>query len=312
MSYTIEYDRIFIRSGYGFTPLWLAGDNNVYETKQRRARDWHCFMNLLGVSKDEMFAAIEPMLGDEFQQHWKRNGKWVNDAALKRWVENGCKNAASIEDILRCNGMRRLAFYLHTYRKDDSMQTSAWGKTEMLTNVSTTQEFDTWIADVKAELAELHGDAYVCVRLSRDKLIHPEAQKLACEMVLIKSRLGYLAELPTSSGTSWTKDIRRACEMDLDKANELMANADYGILSTAKLVNAKSKYRPFDSVLRFADGQYAGEFVLKLSRSHAKLTRNIDHAYHYPDRRAAERALKSVAPKFASYGTLEVYTDPIA
>lgn len=75
MSYTIEYDKIFLKSGAGYTPLWLAGDSNCYEgsgRNQRRVRDWSVFMSQLGVTEEKLMERIQPLLGGPYQEHWQR------------------------------------------------------------------------------------------------------------------------------------------------------------------------------------------------------------------------------------------------
>ena len=106
MSYTIEYDKIFLKSGAGYTPLWLAGDSNCYEgsgRNQRRVRDWSVFMSQLGVTEEKLMERIQPLLGGPYQEHWQRRGKWVDDKGLVTWVKNGCKNAVSIEQLIEAN-----------------------------------------------------------------------------------------------------------------------------------------------------------------------------------------------------------------
>ena len=56
MSYDICYDRVFIRSGMGITPMWLVGSNNCTETvwgldgkcHERRERHWSPLCNMAG------------------------------------------------------------------------------------------------------------------------------------------------------------------------------------------------------------------------------------------------------------------------
>ena len=54
MSYTIEYNRQFIKSKNGYIPCWLHGDNNVTEgwgKNERRCRNWGVFMNWIDVTE---------------------------------------------------------------------------------------------------------------------------------------------------------------------------------------------------------------------------------------------------------------------
>lgn len=105
MSHVIEYDRQFIKSDEGFTPVWLAGESNVTELhkgKTRLARDWSLFHNFLGMSETEMVDAVTPLTGG-YNEHWTRKGKWVDDAGLIRWIRSGCAKAATIEEIMEAN-----------------------------------------------------------------------------------------------------------------------------------------------------------------------------------------------------------------
>lgn len=111
MSYEIMYNWQFLRSAEGLTPVVLMGSSNVTEESwsranrrtERRARDWFCLFNMLGVTDDEFLAQIKSMTGGEYQEHWKQNGKWVNDATLVRWGQQNVKNAARDEDIILKN-----------------------------------------------------------------------------------------------------------------------------------------------------------------------------------------------------------------
>ena len=62
MSYTIEYNRQFIKTKNGYIPCWLHGDNNVttgYGKNERRVRSWSVFMNWLDVTEDYMLEHIK-------------------------------------------------------------------------------------------------------------------------------------------------------------------------------------------------------------------------------------------------------------
>ena len=64
MSYTIEYNRQFIKTKNGYIPCWLAGDNNVttgYGKNERRVREWSVFMNWLDVTEDYMLEHIKDL-----------------------------------------------------------------------------------------------------------------------------------------------------------------------------------------------------------------------------------------------------------
>ena len=37
--------------------------------------------------------------GGEYQEHFIQNGKWVDDKGLIRFIQNGIKNAKTIEEL---------------------------------------------------------------------------------------------------------------------------------------------------------------------------------------------------------------------
>lgn len=108
MSYNIVYAREFIKAGDGrILPLVLCGSNNCWTMsisgRESRERHWH----LIYISTNEIPALFPKQLIDkvktyipsEYQQHFKRNGKWVDDAGLMRFFENGIKKAKTLEEI---------------------------------------------------------------------------------------------------------------------------------------------------------------------------------------------------------------------
>lgn len=312
MSYAIEYDRIFIRSGFGYTPLWLSSDNNVYVTSRKRARSWSVFGRQLGVSKQALLTFIEPMLGG-YQEHWRKNGKWVDDAGLKRWIENGCKSAATIEELLKANNRSRFHFSLRVYPKRDETHDGFTYEEQLQADVSTTQDFDRWIADAKAVTAERKAegaDVYPYVDFYCDKIVHPNSPSISAERVILKGGLGYLIEPPTPKGSTWSADIRKAWVFTREEADAMQQADPHGNIGTAKRVDAVAKDKPFDAVIRFANGRNEGMYIQKFKSRSASLCHTIEYAYHYPDAKAAERALKTAQKKYRD--TLEVVIDPDA
>ena len=125
MSYSIEYNRQFIKTENGYTPCWLVGDNNVTEgfgRNERRVRNWSVFMNLLDVTEDELVEKAKELF-NSYDQHWKRGSTWVSNKGLISWVKSGCKKAATVEDILSVNPyMSRIHCYLVYYDEKDCRQ----------------------------------------------------------------------------------------------------------------------------------------------------------------------------------------------
>lgn len=173
MSYTICYDRRFIRSGLGITPLWLAGSNNCtfvrYDSRGRRyevrERDWAPMFGAAGVSEEALMREANTFVPSTYGEHFRRDGKWVDDAAFLHFVENGIKNAITIEEFLKAIGVKSMDCYV-----------SIWGKStpekgymdanhsELKACVSTTQELDEWIkkARQRKDAAAKDESVFLC------------------------------------------------------------------------------------------------------------------------------------------------------
>ena len=86
MSYSICYQRQFIKSGLGITPCFETAESNVWcgaGRYQKRPRSWSIFLNQLAVSEDALMAEAKKYLGSN--EHWRTaSGKWVDDAAFIR------------------------------------------------------------------------------------------------------------------------------------------------------------------------------------------------------------------------------------
>lgn len=312
MSYTIEYNKQFIRSEQGITPVWLAGSNNVYEGPRqhmRRCREWCCFHNLLGVTEAVIIESVQASLGG-YEEHWRKNGKYLNDKALLRWIHNGVAKAATIEEILHANHGQ--ISYVQCYL-------SVWGVDRHLPRdlvhcCHTTEEFDAWIVAAKERITTLHAqkhDVFPIVDFGTEKLCHPSvAPEVPPEKVLLKSGKRYLSHYCGRSST-WTSDIREAQEFTWEEADNLQK--DESLLSDiarARRVNAAQKLSPYNAVIRFTTGVYSGNYISSISSRHFQRTSQVQYAKHYPTTRAAERVVKRLQFAVRKYGELEVCLDP--
>lgn len=150
MSYTIEYNSVSIRTPAGITILWLAGDNNVSEyhyiglrAYERRGREWRVFGDHPCLSEKELIEFGKSMTGGAYQEHWVRNGKWVDDASLMRWIRKRIKNAVPLEELLDANHLSALDCYLIVWDKDLSC------RKELPARVSTSEELDSWVKEAE-------------------------------------------------------------------------------------------------------------------------------------------------------------------
>lgn len=300
MSYTIEYDRQFIRSELGITPVWLSGDNNVttgFGQHERRIRNWKVFLNMLACTKEELLIAVESMKGG-YQEHWKKGGKWVDDAGLTRWVENGCKAAASIEDIISRN---RLAWV------DCSLldcSDGGYGKPTHEEKITTTEEFDAWVQKVKPLVSA--GRVYPIVSFnSGEPIKHPTATKKADdEKVIFKWKKSYLVALDTKGGSARWKTKPDEGEILLftqREAEDLLASVH--VLSDAKIVSAKVMENPCNIVLMVTGHGICGHYVTSISGHSFCHSGSLSAAKRYSTLSSARKAAANIKNKF---GDVEV------
>jgi len=117
MSYTIVYNRKFLKIDDKIIPLALYGSNNCYEVtiggRERREREWNpmYFSRNCNIAKsvDEIMDKIDSLCAGGYQEHFMRNGKWVDDKSLVRFFQNGIKEAKTIEEMHKeyfFNGLR--------------------------------------------------------------------------------------------------------------------------------------------------------------------------------------------------------------
>ena len=108
MSYEIVYAREFIKTNdCRIIPLVLSGSNNCWEPTfkkhWRRERSWFPLLIKSGenpaVSPEKLMEKVRNCIPSTYQQHFLRNGKWIDDAAFIRFFENGIKKAKTLEEL---------------------------------------------------------------------------------------------------------------------------------------------------------------------------------------------------------------------
>lgn len=127
MSYSIVYNKQFLKIDDKIIPLVLYGSNNCYEPlpngRQRRERQWY---SLYFNGGNEQIAATEAEImervksycdGGEYQEHFMQNGKWVDDKGLIRFFENGIKNAKTIEEFKEDYFFRGMCGYFSVWKE---------------------------------------------------------------------------------------------------------------------------------------------------------------------------------------------------
>lgn len=300
MSHYIEYDSVFLKSTGGYTPCSFGGDNNVWETNRRRARSWSVFRNMVAVSADDLFVSVSKMLGSD--EHWERNGKYLDDAALLRWVKSGMKNAQTPEDIIALNRLCSIRCSASVWYGHDH-------KEELVAYVHTTEELDRWVDDFKAlrdQVAATAGNyIYPILDLGCEKLQKLKAAPKADEPVILKYRNMYLSER-SANGTTWNRSIAAALEFSREDAVFLKQTAFTDrYLARSQIVSAKVKLQK-RAVLRLGDGTY----IYKVTSRRLFKTSLATQAKEYATWKSAESAAENIQKHYPSLAPVVVEPVP--
>lgn len=187
MGYTIVYGKQFIKTNDGrIIPLILAGSNNCYTQnfrgRERRERSWSSIVggsnNNICFNEVEIYENINSWLGGTYQEHFKMHGIWVDDAKLLKFIQNGIKNAKTIEELSELNRYPiALKVYLsvwytdgETY-KDGTLKTK--DKIESKRIVGNSAELNEFLAQADQRLKERQENEtiYVCIEFESEKAV---------------------------------------------------------------------------------------------------------------------------------------------
>ena len=314
MGYSILYNWQFLKSSEGITPVILIGDNNVTTRVwmgnhwgERRARGWACLFNVAGVSEENFMREIKNMTGKEYQEHWMRNGKWVDDKALVNWAKKACASAASVEDVLSMNPFVYITAYLSVWHKDSKC-------THMLeTTIRNTDELDAWIRSGNQLSDELRADGamvFPIVNFSNENLKRfPSGNKNHPATVVVKSKYGYLTDFTvekesgTISQSSWNCSVKKALKMPYDEALAFQTRGSRRMAVSMRLIDAKAQDAPYDAVISAAPKKENGcmYFVGHVGAKKVRFVYRMEYAKRYSSIKAAERAAKNLNKRSSNF-----------
>jgi len=207
MSYTIVYNRQFVKIDGKIIPLVLYGSNNCYEAtwrgRGRREREWHPMYlgsnTMIALTEDEIMGCIHSYCDGEYQEHFMRNGKWVDDAGLIRFFKNGIKNAKTIEEMKSFyffNGMRG---YFSVWNGS----CNEINKIENDVEISSSDDLRRFLESAKCRLENrANGEAiYICLKFydenfeSRIKIATQPKERMSSYWAIKVNNSGYLVQV---------------------------------------------------------------------------------------------------------------------
>ena len=231
MSYTIMYGKQFLKTSRGIIPLALHGDNNVTERvrgREVRERHWSVYANdKIEFSPDEYLAYLKSFCGEEYQEHFYANGKFVNDKGLIAWAKNGIREALTIEEIRKVIPVQSVTCYILVGIKD-----SYESRTEEWRYCNTTEELENWLDTAYAraeELKPVSRYAVICLALyGRNPLCIAARREPEGKVILRIGSDKYLSEL-SPHDYSLSPDIAQALVFDspADARNAVARSGQY-------------------------------------------------------------------------------------
>lgn len=268
MGYTILYGRQFIKTTRGIIPLALAGSSNCYESRPDnrwvRERSWDrwYYNQMVELPAEEIMAIIHNLHDNKNTEQVKQGSKWLHDADMIKWFENGIKNALTIEEIINILPRQYLDCHITTFDDNGSTRT-------LQAYVRTTPELEAWIDKVK-RLAP-NNERYMCIGFEGQKPLHIEYLSHIPDNVpvVITHGKSYLNKMVPDESCSYSSDISKAIIYP-NKIAAYEAIAQAKIFGPFGLKVLKESKPPVEKsyVIRIAEGARKGYYINKLT-SHA-------------------------------------------
>ena len=305
MSYEIVYDRRFIRTPLGITPLILAGSSNCYEPtfrgrRERRERSWSSLFNFPAASEEELMARVQGCCGGEFQEHFKWHGKFVDDAGFVAFVRNGIAGAVTLEELEQ-----------HTHCGSLMCALSIWYSNSIGTNrrelercVRSTDELVGWITDARERMANRANNEeiyYVIAFPGREPIRMPTRNAMTGPVVAMRGR-SYISNCAPGRVETIMDASKAMVFPSIDDAMSRLSPHFVAGTRFMKADNLKAR-QAWRFCIRVQGGSRDGMFMERLTRSWFHMTCSRDNARMFPNRKAAERFIeKRLSGRFSLPG----------
>ncbi len=302
MGYTIEYNKIFLRSEQGYTVCWLSGPNNCTDfvnNRERRTRDWEVFENFLGVSEKYISEYTKKWLEYDCEM-WYKAGKFLHVQDALRWLKNGVRSACTIEEFLGYNALDFVSAYFLTYENCEHKRSN-------MTYISTTEDLDNFICGFRKVEKASSTKLYPVIDFPRENVKQYRKPNKINEYtfgVILQSKNVQRTYLIEKDGRfSFTRNIKEATVFDLEKALVLKT----GRLRDYTFVDAENarKY-PYNCVIMYEPNKAYFEYS---TRSRVHLEHDIDRARRFKNRKEAEKQVEKLNANKRIYGFIVVELD---
>lgn len=310
MSYEIMYDRKFIRTTRGIIPMILSGSNNCTEvnwdsrgrTYERRVRYWWPWIPRTLETKDlpeeDYLEAISQICQDKDNDYelFKWNGQWLTYRQWRRWFQNGCKAAMSIEEYLRENPVQSFNCFVKVYPDKTEYSHSE----ELRSFIRTTAELEAWLDRANARKAELYKelnntcDVYICLEFSHNEPLKMPSKTIEGSVVA-KNGHSYVKSYVKDRQLTFTGDpLEAAVFASVDEAKTAIGTC----WNKVRFVQAQRQMRSKDYVLKIHHGHLQDKYISRRTKNCLFVTWSSAYAKRFPTQSDATRYAADTCRRF--------------
>ena len=302
MSYTIMYGKQFLKTSRGIIPLALLGDNNVTEYvrgREVRERHWSVYSNdKIEFTPDEYLAYLNTFCGNEYQEHFYANGKFVNDKGLIAWAKNGIREALTIEEIRKVIPVQSVTCYILVGTKG-----SYESRTEEWRYCNTTEQLENWLDMAYARMEDLKPVsryAAICLALyGRETLCIAARREPEGKVVLRIGADKYLSEL-SPHRYALSPDIIQALIFDspADARNAIARSGQY-LPRKFRFVSADTKHnvKPY-RIKAFFPAFPQGIYIKRLGKYSLRFCHEEAYALKFSSSKQAQEYIDKLGDRF--------------
>ena len=275
MSYSIVYDRKFLKTTRGIIPMVLTGPSNVTQNRwvgkryvEVRVRSW-CMYNeeIMDVSEADLMKWVAERFDPTSDYEcFQQRGQWVYQKDMVKWFANGAKHAQSLESILAANRGQSLRCYIQFYPDKQKFA----HQTLIEADIKDTPTLEAWIDKARIDAANLTvpGSAcYISMEFYGDRPLAAAVTDRFEPIVVKNKHGGYISEYITERSISFTDDLSKAVVFESDEDARTQLGTCWQGLRYVTLKGQQKAEKNKEYVLKFGSGRLAGTYFARCSRS---------------------------------------------
>lgn len=293
MSYSILYNKVFIKSNNGYTVVALVGDNNVYETTKRRARDWSIWH--FSENEEEILNHYKKWSYQDELLKTHNPNKWVNTSQFIKMIKRGLKNAISVEELIALNRLgwinSSVMITNNAYGYDSPKRHSF----DLRSSIRTTEEFDRFVSTVQERKKEL--TEYETIQIIFDLPEDVKTSSLGNRRVLAKVGGGFYVSDISDDCIKMVKKIQNA--LVFESVEDAMEQLPGKKVSFEDADKAFERFNNRDFVIATYTNDIFIGYLTYVSKSNIRVSQIKDAAHRYTENEARKQ-IERLRPRFSA------------